>query len=303
MSRNTPPHDTYQLLDSGDGRKLERVGPWLLVRPAAQAVWRPRLPEDAWDAADAVFIRKGEEEMTWKNQRSLPETWNIALGDAKFHIKTTGFGHLGVFPEQRANWEWITRQVRAAARRLGRAPEVLNLFGYTGGSSLAALAGGASVTHLDASRGVVDWARENAELSGLGNAPCRWMVDDAQKFVQREMRRERLYDGIILDPPSFGRGSKGQVWKIEDHLPPLLENCRTLLARWGGFILLSGHTPGFSPLVMQNLLAEVVPPEDAKNSGEGLGEFASGEMTIPEADGGRVLPSGTWARWSAWDAR
>ncbi|MDH5526633.1 MAG: class I SAM-dependent methyltransferase [Nitrospirota bacterium] len=282
------PSDTYQLIDSGDGRKLEQVGPHLLVRPAAQAVWRPRLPKGRWKAADAVFVREGEGDMSWTARKPLPDQWAIELAGATFRIKTTGFGHLGLFAEQQGNWAWIREQVKTLAGRTQRPPSVLNMFAYTGGSTLAALAAGAEVTHLDASRGIVDWARENAALSGLADAPCRWMVDDVRKFVQRELRRERVYDGIILDPPSFGRGSKGQVWKIEEHLAPLLADCRALMGAAPGFVLLSAHTPGFSPIALQNMLADAMPE----------GRMTCGEMTIAEAEGGRLLPSGTWARWS-----
>jgi 23S rRNA (cytosine1962-C5)-methyltransferase len=285
------PSDTYQLIDSGDGRKLEQVGPHLLVRPAAQAVWHPRLPKGRWKAADAVFVREGEGEMSWTvNTKQLPDQWAIQVGGSTFRIKTTGFGHLGLFAEQQDNWEWIREQVAELATAKSKKPAVLNMFAYTGGSTLAALSAGAEVTHLDASRGIVDWARENAGLSGLADAPCRWMVDDVRKFVLRELRRERVYDGIILDPPSFGRGSKGQVWKIEEHLAPLLADCRALMGKVAktGFVLLSAHTPGFSPIALLNMLADAMPD----------GKMECGEMTIAETEGGRLLPSGTWARWS-----
>lgn len=280
---------SYQLLDSGDGRKLEQVGPHRLVRPAPQAVWRPRLPPEPWAGADAEFVRAEGEAGGWRGT-PLPERWPVTLAPLTFLIQATGFGHLGLFPEQREGWGWIADRVRKAAGALGRPPRVLNLFAYTGGSTLAALRAGAEVTHVDASKGVVQWARDNAAACGLANAPCRWLVDDAKKFVRRAVERGRPYDGIVLDPPTFGRGPKGQVWKIEPDAAPLMDACKSLLAPEGGFILLSCHTPGFTPTTLANLLGAVV-------AGRG-GEVELGEMLLTEADGGRPLPSGTFARWA-----
>jgi len=280
---------TYALLDAGGGRKLEQVGPFRLVRPAPQAVWAPALEPAAWKAADAEFLRSDTGGGAWRG--ALPEGWEIALARFRFWVKGTGFGHLGVFPEQQACWTWIGQETAAAARRLGRAPKVLNLFAYTGGSTLAALAAGADVTHVDASRGVVAWARDNAARSGLADRPCRWIVEDVQKFLKREARRGTRYDGIILDPPSFGRGSKGEVWKIEPGAAPLLEACAAVLDAEAALILFTCHTPGFTPLVLANLLAPLV-------QGRG-GSIEQGEMQIPEDAAGRPLPSGTFVRWRA----
>jgi 23S rRNA (cytosine1962-C5)-methyltransferase len=276
----------YQLLDSGNGAKLEKVGSYLFVRPSPQAVWSPSLPKVRWDEADAVFVRSATGGGSWDFRRRLPEIWEIEYRGLMFFIKPTGFGHLGIFPEHGDCWEW-TEDVIGRARR---SVSVLNMFAYTGGATLAAARAGASICHLDASKGVVDWARENAAISGLGDKPIRWIVEDVEKFVKREIKRGRHYDGIVLDPPSFGRGSKGEVWKIEDDLPRLLSECRELLSDNPLFILLSCHTPGFTPLVLQNLLEEML--KGAK------GELSSGEMVIREASG-RVLPSGAYARWSS----
>jgi len=278
---------TYALLDSGGGRKLEQVGPVRVVRPAPQAVWGPALDAGAWKSAAAEYVRSDTGGGAWRGH--LPEAWEIAVGGFTFGIKGTGFGHLGVFPEQTECWTWIAESTAAAARRLGRAPKVLNLFAYTGGSTLAALSGGAEVTHVDASRGVVAWARDNAARSGLSERPCRWIVEDAQKFLKREARRGARYDGIILDPPSFGRGSKGEVWKIEQGAIPLLEACAALLAPEAALLLFTCHTPGFTPTVLLNLAGPLV-------KGRG-GDPEAGEMTIPENSAGRPLPSGTFVRW------
>lgn len=276
----------YRLLDSGRESKLEQVGDCLLVRPAPQAVWSPILPEKRWDAADAVYIRSSTGGGNWDFHNQIPEQFNIGFRGLKFIIKPTGFGHLGLFPEQSDNWEWIAEKIKTA----GRPVSVLNMFAYTGGSTLAAANAGASVCHLDASKGVVDWARENAALSRLSDRPIRWIVDDVMKFIEKENRRGKSYDAIILDPPSFGRGAKGEVWKIENDLTKLLADCQKILTDKPLFILLSCHSPGFTPLVLQNLLAEMMKGEK--------GILSCGEMVIPE-ETGRVLPSGAYARWAA----
>lgn len=277
----------YELLDSGDQTKLERFGEYVLSRPAPQAIWSRRLPSRVWTEADATFTRSPSGGGSWHRRRPLPQSWVLELGGLSLKIKPTDFGHLGVFPEQRPNWDWI-------ARVIGKAPgpvSVLNLFAYTGGSTLVAAAAGATVCHLDSSRGVVAWARENAALSDLADRPVRWIVDDVTKFIRREGRRGRCYDAIILDPPSFGRGPKGEVWKIEHELPGLLHACRALLGDQPLFVLLSCHSPGFTPLVLRNLLAEMM-------AGAG-GWLDAAEMALAESDGERSLPSGSFSRWVA----
>lgn len=276
----------YQLLDSGMGNKLEGVGPYLLVRPSPQAVWSHSLPKERWEEADAVYIRSSTGGGKWEFKRRLPEKWEIEYGGFRFAVKPTGFGHLGLFPEQREIWKWISEKVKTAKREI----TVLNLFAYTGGSTLAAASAGASVCHVDASKGVVDWGKENAALSGLSGRPIRWIVDDAKKFIGKEIRRGKRYDAIILDPPSFGRGAKGEVWKIEDDLSKMLHTCRELLSDDPLFVLLSCHSPGFTPLVLQNLLSEMM-----KNM---KGKLSGAEMEITESESGRPLPSGSYARWS-----
>jgi 23S rRNA (cytosine1962-C5)-methyltransferase len=280
----------YALLDSGDGRKLERFGAYVLARPCAQAVWRPRLASADWEAAHATFDR--ESGNRWHSREKLPDAWIVEVDALHFRLSGTDFGHLGIFPEQRESWRWIGERVQAARAAADQEPvRVLNLFAYSGGSTLAAARAGAEVCHLDASAGMVEWARANAALNALAQAPIRWIVDDAHKFLARELRRGRRYEGIILDPPSFGRGAKGEVYKIERDLPQTLDLCRQLFSAAPRFLLLSAHTPGITPAVLENLLAERF--EDVP------GRLASGEMALAGAAGVRPLPSGCMARWEA----
>jgi len=280
--------DDYELLDSGGGRKLERFGAVTLDRPCAQAVWRPRRPPSAWAAATAYFEREGGNR--WRGREALPRSWAVRIGEARLKLAATDFGHLGVFPEQRASWAWIARQLAGGAR--GSAPpQVLNLFAYSGGATLAAARAGAAVCHLDASRGMVAWARENAALNGLERHPIRWIAEDCHKFLHRELKRGRRYDAIVLDPPTFGRGQAGELYKIESDLPETLELCRRLLGDAPRFVLLSAHTPGFSPRVLENLLAQAM-------DGAG-GGIACGEMLLTGGPDTLPLPSGAYARWSA----
>lgn len=275
---------SYNLLDSGNGRKLEQFGPFILCRPCAQALWQPKLPQGIWDAADATFTREGKE--GWQYLRPLPESWEIEIDGIKMKIHPTDFGHVGLFPEQRPFWKKIHTMAEA------RPSKILNLFAYSGGSTIAAALGRASVCHLDASKGMVQWARENADINGLSSAPIRWIVEDAVKFLKREERRGSFYDGIILDPPSFGRGNKGEVFKIEEAILPLLSSCRACLSENPSFLLFSCHTPGFTPLVLHHLI------EDAM---KGLsGTITTGEMVLENEEGPiRPIPSGTFALWSA----
>lgn len=281
-------NDDYELIDSGDGRKLERFGDVKLVRPAGQVAWKQTLDEEIWRDISAGFDRK--EGNRWHNRHNLPDQWNINVAGITFKLSSTDFGHLGIFPEQRPMWKWIRETVQKRKAQTGSA-SVLNLFAYSGGSTLAAAQGGAEVCHLDASKGMVEWARENAALNGLGNAPIRWIVDDAIGFLRREVKRGRRYDGIILDPPSFGRGKKGEVFKIQEALPELLTLCRDLLSDNPAFMLLSCHTPEYSPMILQNLLAQWL-----KDLG---GTTDCGEMLLTGKPGVIPLPSGSFARWIA----
>lgn len=273
--------DTYSLIDSGKGYKLEQFGPYIISRPCSQAVWEPCLPQKVWDNAHTYFSREGQNK--WTHQKGhLPDVWQIKVSDIIFKISPTEFGHLGIFPEQKEFWNWIQKTVSKGKR-------VLNLFAYSGGATLAAAKGGAEVCHLDASKGMVAWARENAALNKLEQAPIRWIVDDVSKFLTRELRRGSRYDAIILDPPSFGRGSSGEIFKIEDEITKLLKSCRDLLTDKPLFILFSCHTPGFSPLVMEHLLKQAL---------HGIpGKIDVGEMILEGSQEVFSVPSGTFARW------
>lgn len=282
-------NDGYEFLDSGGGRKMERFGEVSLVRPAAQAVWRQSLPESAWRNVTAGFDRADGHR--WHNRRNLPDVWTIRTAGIEFMLSSTDFGHLGIFPEQRAMWTWI--RDRVAGRRDDAAGPVrlLNLFAYSGGATVAAAQGGAEVCHLDASKGMVAWARKNAALNGLDGASIRWIVDDAMAFLMREIRRERRYDAIVIDPPSFGRGRRGEVFKIRERLPDLLDGCRRLLSGRPMFVLLSCHTPEYSPVTLGNLLGQWFGSPD--------GDVEYGEMLLTGRRGVLPLPSGAYARWTA----
>jgi 23S rRNA (cytosine1962-C5)-methyltransferase len=281
--------DEYELLDSGDGRKLERFGAYTLARPCSQAVWKPRLSEAEWTAAaHAAFDR--EDGNRWHNRSGLPAAWEVEIAGIRFRLSGTDFGHLGVFPEQRAQWLWLRNTVRDACAARPGPVRILNLFAYSGGSTLAAALGGAEVCHLDASKGMVTWARDNARLNRLEAHPIRWITDDAHTFLRREVRRERRYDAVILDPPTFGRGQGNETYKIERDLPETLRLCRSLLAPDPLFVLLSAHTPGYSPIVLENVLGQAVGDLDGKTvSGEML---LTGAATVPST------PSGAFARWT-----
>jgi 23S rRNA (cytosine1962-C5)-methyltransferase len=281
----------YRLLDSGNSLKLEQIGPYRIVRPSPQAIWTPRLAKSVWDQADAVFKRDSSGSGKWSFKGRVKREFELLFSSLALEIRLTNFGHIGLFPEQAANWEWLRNTIRTRMAKTNQSNlHVLNLFGYTGGSSLAASQAGAHVVHLDAAKGIVDWARKNARKSHLDDRPIRWLIDDADKFVKREQRRGTKYQGIILDPPSFGRGPKGEVFKIERDIMPMLEICRTLLAKDALFVLYSCHTPGFTPLSLQNQLADII--------GKRPGTLASGEMILPDSSG-RPLPSGAYAHWQA----
>ena len=274
--------EDYELLDSGAGRKLERFGAHVLARPCSQAMWRQALSAAEWARADASFDR--EDGNRWHGRANLPREWVVETAGIKFRLGGTDFGHLGIFPEQRAQWEWIRRTVRCAADGRSAVPRVLNLFAYSGGSTLAAAQGGAEVCHLDASKGMVEWARENARLNGLAESPIRWIVDDAHKFMRREVRRGRRYDAVILDPPTFGRGASGEMYKIERDLPETLALVKGLLSEAPLFVLFSSHTPGLSCVVAENIVGQSFPSA----------RLDSGEMLLE----GRSLPcpSGIYCR-------
>ncbi len=265
--------DDYELLDSGDGRKFERFGRFTLVRPCSQALWRPK-NEASWSRATATFDR--EDGNRWHGRGSLPKEWTISTAGLAFKLSGTDFGHLGIFPEQRAQWNWIRETVARAAAGGAARPRVLNLFAYSGGSTLAAARGGADVCHLDASKGMVQWARDNAALNGLAGHPIRWITDDAHKFLRREVRREHRYEAVIFDPPTFGRGANGEMYKIERDLAETISLVRDVLSDHPLFVLFSSHTPGLSCQVAENIIGQAFPQAKAVESGEMLLEGASG---------------------------
>ncbi|MEI6808011.1 MAG: class I SAM-dependent methyltransferase [bacterium] len=279
--------NSYELLDSGNGDKLERFGPHVLARPCAAAVWEQSLPATGWTTATARFGRDGGN--SWTFREPLPASWNIQIDGLTFKLVSTGFGHVGVFPEQRPCWQWIRDTIAKDRPRRNKPASVLNLFAYSGGATLAAASAGAQVCHLDASSGMVARARENAALSGLDKAQIRWIVDDVTKFLDRELRRQSRYDAIILDPPSFGRGKTGEFFKIEADLLPTLKRCAALLSREPLFILLSCHTPAFSPIVLENVLHQCMKTHK--------GSIERGEMLLTGKPGTLAVPSGTYASW------
>lgn len=281
--------DTYQLLDSGHFEKLEQVGPYRLIRPAPQAIWQPSQPTSLWAAADAHYHRSSSGGGDWEYKRKLPTSWTVTYYGLTMKIKLTNFGHLGLFAEQGSNWDWIRAQIKTRLEQSTAPVNVLNTFAYTGGSSLVAAQVGAHVVHLDAAKGIVSWARENATLCNLDDKPIRWLIDDVTKFISREARRNNRYEAIILDPPSFGRGPKKELWKFEQDLGDLMALCRQILSDNPLFILLSAHTPGFTHLALQHVLADMMQGYKGTLGGE--------EMVIPELESGRLLPSGSIAWW------
>ena len=282
--------EEFILLDSGHCRKLEKMGKYTMIRPTLNAYWAPSLPETEWAKADAVFERDSTGGGTWrhggKRERnfSADDSWNVSWGGVNLFVKPTQFGHVGFFAEQIHNWEWL----RQCVASMGKEPETLNLFAYSGGATIAMAQAGANACHLDSSRGVIEWAKRNQSLNPGTEKRIRWICDDAMKFVQREERRGHKYRGIVLDPPSFGRGAQGQVWKIENDIAELLRSCRNILdTEKDFFILLSCHSQGFTAYSLGRCLGEVFP--------EFTDSLESGEMLIPE-NNGKSLPAGIFAR-------
>lgn len=273
----------YELLDSGEGEKLERYGKIILSRPDPQALWRKNLDEKEWKKADATFTRQ-ESGGEWKYKKEKLEKWSIEFAGLKFWIKPTAFKHTGIFPEHISNWDWLQSILKNH-----KEADVLNLFGYTGGATLACAYAGAKVVHVDGSKSAITWARENAELSGLKDKPVRWILEDARVFVKREINRGHKYDGIIMDPPAFGHGAQKEVWKIEDDFISLVEDCFKLLKDKPLFFLINGYSAGYSAIAYNNVLL----PLKEKFGGE----IEIGELTIEESKSGRLLPCGIFARW------
>jgi 23S rRNA (cytosine1962-C5)-methyltransferase len=288
LAMRTSGWSDYALIDSGAGRKLERYGPHRVVRPEPQCLWRPTLPDSVWGSADAVFDPEGEEDAGhWRFSGPPIGPFELGWRGVKFKGRFTAFRHLGFFPEQAANWEWLESRVRASGKPL----KILNLFGYTGVASLVCAAAGAAVTHVDASKRAIGWAKENAELSGLADRPVRWLTEDARKWVQREARRGSLYDGIILDPPKFGRGPDGEVWRLLDNLPHLIAACASILSPDASFLLINAYAERISGLALAGLLGDAL-------AGRG-GAIDWGELALTEENGQRGVGVSFFARWSA----
>ena len=271
----------YEILDAGNGNKLERWGQVRLLRPDPQAVWPMQEPR----SVDARYIRSASGGGHWEYTKTLPDSWTIQYRDLTFQVRPTGFKHTGLFPEQAVNWDWMRGLVKKAPKPF----RALNLFAYTGGATCALAAAGAEVVHVDAAKGMVAWAKENLALCGLGDKPVRFIVDDVMKFVLREQRRGRQYEGILMDPPSYGRGPGGEMWKIEENLYPLVAECCKLLSPEARFFLINSYTTGLAPTVLSNVLQAALPGRD--------GRIEAGEVGLPISRGTLVLPCGASGRW------
>ena len=276
----------YELLDCSSGQRLERWGDVILIRPDPQVIWKTEKTHPLWYKAHAVYNRSSSGGGKWDIRRKIPDAWKIKYGDLSFMVKPMGFKHTGVFPEQAVNWAWYQEKIRQA----GRPIRVLNLFGYTGGATLACLAAGASVTHVDASKGMVAWARENAAASELADRPCRWIVDDCAKFVQREIRRGSRYDAVIMDPPSYGRGPGGEIWKLEDNVYDLITLTEQVLSDDPLFFAINSYTEGLSPAVMEYIVKTTLCPVKG-------GHTHCDEIGLPVSATGGVVPCGATAIW------
>ncbi|MBQ4149231.1 MAG: class I SAM-dependent methyltransferase [Clostridium sp.] len=277
----------YEVLDCSEGEKLERWGKYTLVRPDPQVIWSTPKKQRGWKKMNGHYHRSTRGGGEWEFF-DLPEQWTIRYDSLTFNLKPFSFKHTGLFPEQAANWDWFSDRIKKA----GRPISVLNLFAYTGGATLAAAAAGASVCHVDAAKGMVAWAKENAKSSGLEEAPIRWIVDDCQKFVEREIRRGHHYDGIIMDPPSYGRGPKGEIWKIEESIYPFIRLTAQLLSDKPLFFLINSYTTGLAPSVLSYMIStEIIPAHG--------GHVEAGELGLPVTESGLVLPCGASGRWES----
>ena len=284
--RSTFDWKDYELIDCSDGERLERWNNIILIRPDPQVIWKTPKNNPLWKKADAVYHRSKSGGGAWEIKTKLPPYWSIDYKDLTFNIKTMGFKHTGIFPEQAVNWD----EIRTLIREAGRPVKVLNLFAYTGGATVACLKEGASVVHVDASKGMVSWAKENAAASAVSDKSVRWIVDDCIKFVQREIRRGNRYDIIIMDPPSYGRGPGGEVWKLEDEVYSFVELCSRLLYSGSIAVLINSYTTGLSPSVMQYILGSVVVPRFG-------GKVSSSEIGLPVTQSKMILPCGASAFW------
>ena len=287
----------YEVIDTSAGEKLERWGDYLLVRPDPQVIWNTPKKHSGWKKRNGHYHRSAKGGGEWEFF-NLPDEWSISYGELTFHLKPFSFKHTGLFPEQAVNWDWFSSIIKDAVSRNAKAGnserpvKVLNLFAYTGGATIAAAKAGAHVTHVDASKGMVTWAKENAVASGLSDAPIRWLVDDCVKFVEREIRRGNTYDAIIMDPPSYGRGPKGEIWKIEESIFPFLELTSQILSEDALFFLLNSYTTGLQPAVLSYMLNTVITPKFG-------GHVQADEIGLPVSSNHLILPCGASGRWQA----
>ncbi len=284
----------YEVIDTSGGEKLERWGEYILVRPDPQVLWDTPRTDRRWKQKNGHYHRSSKGGGEWEFFR-LPQEWSIQYGELTFHLKPFSFKHTGLFPEQAVNWDWFSSIIKECTneRTKGGQPlKVLNLFAYTGGATLAAAKAGAAVTHVDASKGMVSWAKENAAASGLSDAPIRWLVDDCVKFVEREIRRGNTYDAIIMDPPSYGRGPKGEIWKIEESIFPFLRLTAQILSKDARFFLINSYTTGLQPAVLSYMLQTVITPQFG-------GHVEAGEIGLPVSSNSLILPCGASGRWTA----
>lgn len=277
----------YELIDCSEGERLERWGKYILIRPDPQVIWSTPKTNGLWYNADARYIRSSSGGGSWDVYKKLPDVWQIGYGELRFNIKPMGFKHTGIFPEQAVNWDMTADIIKNA----GREVKMLNLFAYTGGATVSALSAGAAVTHVDASKGMVLWAKENAVSSGVADRSVRWLVDDCKKFVEREIRRGNKYDIIIMDPPSYGRGPGGEVWKLENEVYSLCELCTKLLSDDALLFLINSYTTGLSPSVMSYILGSLIKPVLG-------GRVSADEIGLRVSENGLILPSGASAYWT-----
>lgn len=276
----------YQILDMANGEKLEKWNNITLVRPDPQIIWKQKTYPEKWKKADAKYSRSNTGGGAWNYNKKLPSAWQVKYKDLVFNIKPMGFKHTGLFPEQAVNWDWMINKIKSTNKEI----RVLNLFAYTGGATVACLSAGASVCHVDSSKGMVSWAKENVTSSGLQDRKVRYIVDDVVKFVNREIRRDNKYDAIIMDPPSYGRGTNGEVWKFEDNIYDLVELCSKVLTDKPLFFLINSYTTGISSMVLENIL---------KLNIHAKGKFSNGEIGIPMQNSNLVLPCGIYGRWES----
>ena len=279
----------YECIDAANGEKLEKWGGFMLCRPDPQVIWDEKAQPQLWDKADAHYHRSSSGGGKWSYSKALPDAWQIHYRDLTFNVKPMGFKHTGLFPEQAVNWDYMRGRIEQSLKSCSDGVKVLNLFAYTGGATVACAKSGAAVTHVDAAKGMVLWAKENAASSGLSAAPIRYLVDDCMKFVEREIRRGNHYDAIIMDPPSYGRGPGGEVWKIEDSICHFVRRCALLLSDNPLFLVINSYTTGLSPTVLTNLMSICLPK----------GKIECGEIGLPITGSSMILPCGATGRWEA----